>query len=80
MQKSIPLPAAALISAVIPYLSYTQGLKTVEAGKASIIATVEPVVATLVGIVLYREGLSLLAALGIVLVLGAIVLLNIKNK
>ena len=74
------IPAAALISAVIPYLSYTQGLKTVEAGKASIIATVEPVVATLVGIVLYREGLSFLAALGIVLVLGAIVLLNIKNK
>lgn len=74
------IPAAALISAVIPYLCYTQGLKTVEAGKASIIATVEPVVATLLGIVLYREGLSLPAALGIALVLGAIVLLNIKSK
>ena len=74
------IPAAALISAVVPYLSYTQGLKTVEAGKASIIATVEPVVATLVGIVLYREGLSLSAALGIALVLGAIVLLNVKTK
>jgi len=74
------IPASALISAVIPYLCYTQGLKTVEAGKASIIATVEPVVATLVGIVLYHEGLSLAAALGIALVLGAIVLLNIKNK
>jgi len=74
------IPASALISAVIPYLCYTQGLKTVEAGKASIIATVEPVVATLVGIVLYREGLSLAAALGIVLVLGAIVLLNTGKK
>jgi len=38
------------------------------------------VVATLVGIVLYREGLSLAAALGIVLVLGAIVLLNTGKK
>lgn len=74
------IPASALISAVIPYLCYTQGLKTVEAGKASIIATVEPVVATLVGIVLYHEGLSLAAALGIVLVLGAIILLNIGKK
>lgn len=74
------IPASALISAVIPYLCYTQGLQTVEAGKASIIATVEPVVATLVGIVLYQEGLSLAAALGIVLVLGAIVLLNIGKK
>lgn len=70
------IPTAALVSAVIPYLCYTQGLKTVEAGKASIIATVEPVVATLLGILLYGEPLSLLAALGIVLVLAAIVLLN----
>ncbi len=73
------VPVAALVSAVIPYLAYTQGLKSIEAGKASIIATVEPVVATLVGIVLYHEGLSFSAALGIALVLGAIVLLNIKN-
>jgi len=73
------VPVAALVSAVIPYLAYTQGLKNTEAGKASIIATVEPVVATLVGIVLYHESLSFSAALGIALVLGAIVLLNIKN-
>ena len=74
------IPAAALVSAVIPYLCYTKGLKTVEAGKASIIATVEPVVASLLGIVLYREAMSLSAALGIVLVLAAIVILNIKNS
>ena len=73
------IPLSALVSAVIPYLAYTQGLKSVEAGKASIIATVEPVVATLVGIILYREGLSLSAAVGIVLVLGAIVVLNTKK-
>ena len=74
------IPIAALFSAVVPYLAYTQGLKSVEAGKASIIATIEPVVATLVGILLYKEGLSLSAALGIALVLGAIVLLNTKKK
>lgn len=70
------IPTAALVSAVIPYLCYTQGLKTVEAGKASIIATVEPVVATLLGILLYNEPLGLVALCGIVLVLGAIVILN----
>lgn len=73
------IPTAALVSAVIPYLCYTQGLKTVEAGKASIIATVEPVVATLLGIVLYNEPLSFVALCGIVLVLGAIVVLNIRK-
>jgi len=73
------IPTAALVSAVIPYLCYTQGLKTVEAGKASIIATVEPVVATLLGLLLYHERLGLAAFCGIVLVLAAIVLLNIGN-
>ena len=70
------IPTAALVSAVIPYLCYTQGLKTVEAGKASIIATIEPVVATLLGIVLYSEPLGLVSLCGIALVLGAIVILN----
>lgn len=74
------VPTAALVSAVIPYLAYTQGLKTVEAGKASVIATIEPVVAALVGIVLYHEVLSISAKLGIILVLDAILLLNIKAK
>ena len=74
------VPLAALISAVVPYLAYTLGLKTVEAGKASIIATIEPVVATIVGMLLYKESLSLLAALGIALVLGAIIILNTKKK
>ena len=74
------VPAAALFSAVLPYLAYTQGLKTVEAGKASIIATIEPVVATIVGIVLYKETLNISAALGIALVLGAIVMLNSKDN
>lgn len=73
------VPTAALVSAVIPYLAYTQGLKTVEAGKASIIATVEPVVATLLGLLMYHEALSLAAFFGIVLVLGAIVMLNVKK-
>ena len=74
------IPTAALVSAVIPYLCYTQGLKTVEAGKASIIATVEPVVATLVGVLLYNEPLSFSTICGIALVLGAIVILNIGNS
>ena len=51
----------------------------VEAGKAAVIATVEPVVATLLGIVMYHEPLSISAFCGILLVLGAIVVLNVKR-
>ena len=69
-----------LVTAVIPFLTYTLGLKTVEASKAGIIATLEPVVATIIGILCFSEGLTVLSALGIFLVLSAVVVLNIRKK
>ena len=70
----------ALVTAVIPFLAYTLGLRSVEAGKAGIIATIEPVVATLVGIICFSETLTFLSGIGIVLVLAAVIVLNIKKK
>ena len=70
----------AVVTAFIPFLSYTLGLRSVEAGKAAILATVEPMVASLLGVVVFREALSLSAALGILLILGAIVLLSLPKK
>ncbi|MGN0302145.1 MAG: DMT family transporter [Anaerotardibacter sp.] len=67
----------ALITAVIPFLCYTLGLKTTEASKAAILATIEPIVATLVGITCFGELLTPLSFAGILCVLGAITLLNI---
>ena len=49
-----------------------------ETGRASIMASVEPVVATIIGAVVFRESMSGLAYLGVVLVLSAVVLLNVK--
>ena len=70
----------ALVTAVVPFLSYTLGLRTVEASKAGIIATIEPMVATLVGILVFSEPLTLLSGLGILLILSAVVILNRKQK
>lgn len=61
----------------VPYLLYTYGLIGLENGKASVLASVEPVVASLLGIVIYHEKMSLLSFLGVVFVLGAVVNLNI---
>lgn len=72
--------ATGVITCFLPYLLYTYGLTGLENGKASIMASIEPVVATIVGLVIYHENLTVLSALGVVLVLSAIVLLNIKNK
>jgi len=70
----------ALVTAVIPFLAYTLGLQTVEASRAGILATVEPLVATLFGILVFSESLTLLSGLGMLLILAAVVLLNGKTE
>ena len=63
----------------LPYLLYTYGLIGIENGKASIMASIEPVVATLCGVFIYNEGLTVMSTVGILLVLSAIVLLKEKS-
>ena len=70
----------ALVTAVIPFLAYTLGLQTVEASRAGILATVEPLVATMIGVAVFSEPLTLLSGLGILLILAAVVLLNGKTE
>ena len=70
----------AIVTAVIPFLSYTLGLRTVEAGRAGILATVEPLVATVIGLLCFYEPLTVLSAAGIVLILAAVVILNLKEN
>lgn len=72
--------ACALITAVAPYSLYTKGLQSVEASRAAILATVEPMVATIIGIMVFAEPLTLTAAVGIALILAAIVILNTKKE
>lgn len=62
---------------VLPYVLYTKALAWLDdSGKAAILASVEPVVAALLGIVAFGEPLTLGVALGLVCVLGAVVLLK----
>ena len=70
--------AAAVVTCFIPYLLYTYGLTGLENGKASVLASVEPVVASLVGIFIYKETYTFMSVTGVVMVLAAVVLLNIK--
>ena len=69
----------ALLSCVLPYVFYTLGLKFIAPSTASIIATVEPVVATAVGAIVFGEPLAVpFGYFGIALVLMSVVLINIK--
>lgn len=68
----------AIFVTVIPYLLYTAGLAAVASSKASIMASVEPVMACVVSVAVFREPMSVSGAVGILLVIGAIILLNIN--
>lgn len=71
----------ALLSAVVPYLTYTLALKYIKPTTASIVASVEPVVATITGAVLFDEVVNFpFGYIGIVLVLLSIVLINVSQK
>lgn len=72
--------AIGLVSTMLPFLFYTAGLKKTEPGKASVMAFVEPMVATLVSVFIMRQPLSLIGAAGICLIFCSIVLLNLKEK
>lgn len=69
-----------LLVTLFPYLFYTKGLHGMETGTASVLASIEPVVATVVGVLAYRESMSTQNAIGMILVLGSIVLINNKKK
>lgn len=68
-----------LVSTALPFSLYTEALNHMEAGKASILASIEPLTSTLVGIAVFHESLSILNGCGILCILGAVVLLNKKN-
>lgn len=77
---SVPIALTALglavICTVLPYLFYTAGLARMDSGKAAIIASVEPVVAALVGIIVFHESMSPATGLGVVSILAAVLLLH----
>lgn len=72
--------ATGAVTCYLPYMLYTYGLTGMQNGKASIMASIEPVVATLVGVIIYKEGMTAANAAGIVMVIAAIVILNVKGK
>lgn len=70
----------AVVTAVIPFLFYTLGLNRTTAGRAAVLATVEPAAATLFGVFVMNESIGIAAVTGILLVFAAIIVLSIKQK
>ena len=64
----------AFFCTVLPYLFYTAGLQGLEPGKAAVLATVEPLVGTVIGVVMFQEPFGLSKALGILFILAAVII------
>ena len=75
---SIYILCLGFFSTCLPYILYTMGLEKLESSKASIIASVEPVTATLLGICLFHESITYIGLSGVVFVLLSIVIVNHK--
>lgn len=67
-------------STFLPYFIYNFGLRKVEAGTASIIATIEPFVAAAVGIAFFSEPVTLEKVAGMVSIFLAVAILNLHGK
>lgn len=75
---TMPLLALGLVvlCTVAPFVLYTKGLAQVESGKASILASVEPVAAAVVGILAFGEPLSVGVVVGLACIVGSVCILE----
>ncbi len=65
------------VTCLAPYLAYTAGLKGTEPGTAGILATLEPVVSTVLSIIIFHEIMNWQKVLGIVMILGSVLIVNL---
>lgn len=81
--RPVALPcllAASVVCFVVPYILYNLALNDIEASKAAVIVAIEPVMATVFGVLFYHEKPTATVILGMFLVLCAIVILNTGQK
>lgn len=71
---------AGICTNSVPYILYTYALTHMEASKASMLASVEPVVAALLGLLVFQETLPVTSLIGIGCILAMIILLSKGEK
>ena len=69
----------AVVCTIIPIMTFLLGLQRLSSGTASIIVTVEPVVATIAGYLILKESLTLSQMIGSGIVLLGITLIQLKS-
>lgn len=76
---ALPMAYTIVFPTALAYLAYIGGLRWVEAGRASVVATLEPVVAALGGALVLREPFGVVQWIGAALVLTGVVLVQAEH-
>ena len=69
----------SLISTVLAFLLYTEGLRGIESSKASILSTVEPLAALILGIAVFQESISGTQILGGIVIFMSAIFASVKR-
>lgn len=65
---------------MFPYVFYTIALNHMDAGKASILCSCEPVAAMIFGMIFFDEMPTILSIVGLIIVLVALAMLVLQGK
>jgi len=77
---SLMVVGVGLLNGCLAFVLYTKGLERVESGYAAILGSLELVVATAIGVLVFGEALNVMLVIGLVLVIGGIVVLGLGQK
>lgn len=80
LNMSIFMILHSLCTCIFPYALYTIALNHMDAGKASILCSCEPIAATVFGLLFYNEVPTLLSLVGLIIVLIALGVLSLKKN
>ncbi|MBM7871541.1 drug/metabolite transporter (DMT)-like permease [Clostridium pascui] len=69
-----------VVSTLVPNCSIVKSLQYIESGKASIVASVEPVIASILAFIIFGELFEIPQLIGIVLIMSSIILIQLKEK
>lgn len=78
-KSALLIVALGVFCAAVPSMLYSWGMARLESGKAAMIATVDLIVATVLGVVLFQDPLTAAQVVGIALILSSVLILTYKK-
>ena len=67
---------ASFVCNICSYLCYNVALEDMEASRVAVISSIEPAVASLLGVVVMKERMDVFGVIGVGIIFAAIVVLN----